>query len=153
MEKKVGTPRSAELKCSGSWDWNQQPLCYCRDTKANKHEDENFFFMVCCATVGPRSWLDSDLPLFPERTLAHLRTLAHTGKRAINCPLINIQGVSSMCECWPTTAVFTHIHLVSLSFTLPPLLPLDATHFLLTLFWTWFRILLHSLHPPCPQEN
>lgn len=82
-----------------------------------------------------------------------MRTLAHTGKRAINCPLINIQGVGSMCECWPTTAVFTHIYLVSLSFTLPPLLPLDATHFLLTLFWTWFRILLHSLHPPSPQEN
>lgn len=30
--------------------------------------------MNCCATVGPRSWLDSDLPLFPERTHAHLLT-------------------------------------------------------------------------------
>lgn len=30
--------------------------------------------MICCATVGPRSWLDSDLPLFPERTRAHLHT-------------------------------------------------------------------------------
>lgn len=30
--------------------------------------------MICCATVGPRSRLDSDLPLFPERTRAHLHT-------------------------------------------------------------------------------
>lgn len=68
---------------------------------------------------------------------SHLHT--HTGNRAINCPVTNIQGVGWMCECWQddsTQTTFTSFY--------------SPTFSLFWCFWAFGEgcfFLFSSLHP------